>query len=118
MRLSLLAVNIAQAIAAIIEPVGFAISALEADAEHWAWEICATNQGQQIWCSVNAADLGEVYPLTEDQTPIWRSKRRAAYGEFLQELHRALSADSRFSAVRWFRDAGRPNAQEASSPIS
>ena len=110
--------NIAQAIAAFIKASGFAISEFEGDPEHWAWAFEATNQRQRIWRSVHAPDFSGVYLFTEDWTPIWRSKRRAAYGEFLRELNLALSADSRFSAVRWFRDPGRPDAQWASSPIS
>lgn len=110
--------NIAQGIAAFIERSGFAISEIEADPEHWAWAFEAINQRQRIWCSVHAPDFSEVFLFTEDWTPIWRSQRRAAYGEFLQELHLALSADNRFSAIRWFRDAGSPDVQWAISPTS
>lgn len=110
--------NVAQAIAALIEPFGFAVSEVLADAEHWAWEFEATNRRRRIWCSVCVLDSSEAYLFTEDWTPIWRSKRRTAYGEFLQRLHLALSEDSRFSAVRWFRDVRQPDTKGATSPTS
>ncbi len=94
--------GISQAIANRLTQAGLSTSEPSLDVEHNSWEFFAERAERKFWVLVT--DLAEIKLVqTKDVSPFLKRifSGNAAYKEFLDSLHSAMSADARFSSLAW-----------------
>lgn len=110
--------GVAEAIAAILQRLGYDVSPPEHQQEN-GWDFEVTRQGKRVWMQVS--DLGEAYLLATEYDPRFSlfKKSDPIYPEMLTRLNTELRADSRFHKVWWrLRNDVLAETPGASEPVS
>lgn len=93
--------GVAEALGAMLVKHGYKVSEPEHMFEH-GWDFYANGQDLEVWFEV--CEIEEFLLQTADNSAIWRKllgRTRKPYEELLSRLHAEMSADPRFSGIRW-----------------
>jgi hypothetical protein len=105
--------NVTEAIAAMLAPLGYDVSAPIHAGEH-GWELDARANGRRFWLQITRMEEHDCHLTTQDMTwRIWRLQ--PSFEAFLTQLDTALRTDARFSQIGWFRD--RNDKTRSSHPV-
>lgn len=96
--------NIAEALKAALERVGYRVSEPIHAHEH-GWELDVWRGRKRLWLQISVIDADECYLMTENMT-FWLWPDWKVFRVFLSDLQRILEADSRFGRVGWFQKGG------------
>lgn len=109
--------GVAEAIAAILRPLGYDVSPPQHRQEN-GWDFEIMHQGKRVWMQVS--DLGEVHILATEYKPKFSlfKKSDPTYPEILTRLNAELRVDPRFHKVWWrLRNDVLAEAPGASEPV-
>ncbi len=101
--------NVAKAIGEILAAYGYRMEEPENE-EHKGWSMNAHRNGLRFWMLVTAID-GFILQTQDMTRRLWPD--RAAFPAFLRDLHAGLSADPRFSQLRWWAKEWPPEEEES-----
>lgn len=92
--------GVAEAIAALLQALGYDVSTPEHQHEH-GWDFEVKTQGRRIWIQIS--ELDDVFVLTSECHAGFFPRRKDAdvYAEVLTRLNAGLADDQRFSNIRW-----------------
>jgi hypothetical protein len=96
--------NIAEALKAALEQVGYRVSEPIHAHEH-GWELDIWSGRKRRWLQISVIDADECYLMAENMA-FWLWPDVPLFRTFLSDLQRILDADARFSRVGWFPKGG------------
>lgn len=96
--------NIAEALKAGLEARGYRVSE-PIHAEEHGWELDVSRGRKRLWLQVSVLDADVNYLIARNMTFfLWPDIE--LFRTFLSDLQTILSADDRFSRIRWYRRGG------------
>lgn len=96
--------NVAEALKVALEDKGYRVS-VPVHMHEKGWELDIWRGRHRFWLRVSMADAELNYLIAENMAFfLWPDVK--LYRSFLEDLHKVLNADGRFSQVRWFPKGG------------
>ena len=97
-------VNIAEALKAALEQLGYRVSE-PIDAQEQGWELDIWRGRKRLWLQISVISDDECYLIAQNMT-FWLWPDWKVFRAFLSDLQGILEADGRFNHVGWFPPDG------------